>query len=276
LTNWQELEIEYARRLRNSSPDERRELYAEAYSAVSEKGASTMPSDPEKRTAGTSPSLVRSLIRLCHPSDRVLEVGCGRGYTCLRLAPHVASLVGIDVSDPALNEARELLNTYHIRNVSIQRGFADELTRSFGQAVFDKVISIDVYEHLHPEDAAMHLSEVYAVLKPGGRSIVLTPNRLTGPHDITTALFPDAKQPLGFHLNETTCGELVSLMKEVGFVKFRSVMPTSFKTPVPFDILYPSALFIWFERQFPIVRRGSFMRRVVDRVSGIFLIAEKP
>lgn len=275
MNSLQELEMEYAKRLRNSSREERRGLYLEAYSAVSEKGALAMPKEPEKRTAGTSPSLVNSIIRLCDSSDSILEVGCGRGYTCLKLAPHVASLVGIDVSDPTLNEARKLLETNQVSNVSILRGFADELTQYFGEEVFDKVISIDVYEHLHPEDAIMHLFQVYSVLNPKGRFIVVTPNRLTGPHDITRKLFPDADRPLGFHLNETTCTELVQQMEEVGFVKVRAVMPISFRTPIPFDIIYPCTLFIWFEKKFPRVRRRSLIGRFVSMVSGIFLIAEK-
>jgi 2-polyprenyl-3-methyl-5-hydroxy-6-metoxy-1,4-benzoquinol methylase len=271
----QELEMEYAKRLRDSSHDERRGLYVEAYSAVSEKGALAIPEEREKRTAGTSPSLVNSITRLCDSADQILEVGCGRGYTCLKLAPHVASIVGIDVSEPTLNEARKLMETHQVSNVSILRGFADELTRHFGEEVFDKVISIDVHEHLHPEDALMHLLQVYSVLKPKGRFIVVTPNRLTGPHDVTRELFPDADRPLGFHLNETTCTELVQQMEEVGFVKVRAVMPISFRMPVPFDIIYPCTLFAWIEKQIPRVRRGSRMDRLVSMVSGIFLIAER-
>ena len=275
MRSWHKLEIEYAERLRDSSRDERRQLYAEAYSAVSEGWMATLPEEPEKRTAGTSPSLVKSLIRLSSSSDRVLEVGCGRGYTYLKLAPHVASLVGLDVSDLVLNEARKLLEANQVGNVTILKGSADDLTRYFDEETFDKVISIDVYEHLHPEDAIAHLSEVYSVLKPKGRFIVITPNRLTGPHDITRDLFPDARQPLGFHLSEITCSELVRQMRKVGFVKFRSVMPISFKVPVPFDIIYPSVLFIWSEKLFPRVRRSSVLGRLTTMISGIFLIAEK-
>jgi 2-polyprenyl-3-methyl-5-hydroxy-6-metoxy-1,4-benzoquinol methylase len=276
MNDWQKLEIEYAERLRKSTPAERKELYIEAYSAVSEKGATLMPEEPEKRTAGTTPSLVKSISRLCDSSDRILEVGCGRGYTCLKLAPHVASIVGIDVSEPTLKEAQKLLETHRIQNAQILRCFADELTHYFSSGVFDKVISIDVYEHLHPDDAVLHLHQVYSVLKPKGHYIIVTPNRLTGPHDITRKLFPDADQPLGFHLNETTCAELVEQMEDIGFTKVRAVMPISFRIPVPFDIIYPCTLFIWFEKLFLSINRRSLIGNLVSLVSGIFLIAEKP
>jgi SAM-dependent methyltransferase len=275
LKSWHELELQYAKRLRNSSREERRGLYLEAYDAASKARALTMPEIPKNRTAGTSSALVNSLIRLCDSSECVLEVGCGRGYTCLKLAPHVAWLVGLDMSDSMLDEARMLLGTNMVSNVSILNGYADKLTEYFDRETFDKVISIDVHEHLHPEDAIAHLSEVHAVLRSKGRLIVVTPNRLTGPHDITRGLFPDATQPLGFHLNETTCSELVHQMKGVGFVRFRSLMPTSFVPFIPFDIIYPSFLFIWFEMLLPRLGRRTFMGRIVNRFSGIFLIAEK-
>ncbi len=95
MVSWQELEFEYAKRLRASSRDERRTLYSEAYSAVSGIRMKTMSTtDIEKRTAGTSRSLVGILARVCRSDDRVLELGCGRGYTCLKLAPHVKEIIG--------------------------------------------------------------------------------------------------------------------------------------------------------------------------------------
>jgi SAM-dependent methyltransferase len=218
---------------------------------------------------------VNLLRRLCHSTDRVLEVGCGRGYTCLKLAPNVKSLVGIDVSEAAIDEARKLLETHRIGNTSILAGSADELTRFFGPHTFDKVISIDVYEHLAPEDGLAHLSEVYSVLKPKGRYIVVTPNRLTGPHDITRDLFPNARQPLGFHLNETTCAELVGQMRKVGFTRFRSVLPLSFKLQIPFDIIYPSYFFVLIEKLFPRFTQKRLIGRFVLMLSGIILISEK-
>lgn len=273
--SWQQLEMEYAEKLRASTWEQRRKLYQEAYSAVSEMGKSEMPDDIQKRTAGTSPHLVNLLARLCKRTDHVLEVGCGRGYTCLKLAPHVESLVGVDVSGPALDEARELMKGSNIENVRLLLGSADELTNYFDVQTFDAVISIDVYEHLASEDASAHISGVYSILKPKGRFIIVTPNRLTGPHDITKDLFPDAKQALGFHLNETTCSELVSELRKAGFARCRSVFPLSFKLRIPLDIFYPSKCFIWIERSFPKAKGRFIVSRLVGMLSRIILIAEK-
>lgn len=240
---WEKLEFDYAKKLKRSSYDERKNLYKEAYSEVSKLRMSVMPSDPEKRTAGTSKGLVKSLIKLCKSNDRVLEIGCGRGYTCWKLAPHVKEVVGTDVSIPVLKEARELMRKNRVSNANILNVSGYELTNIFEKESFDKIICIDVYEHLHPEDAKIHLSEVYSLLKPDGKYIIVTPNRLTGPHDITKSVFPEVKEALGFHLNETTVKELIGDMKKIGFSEFYAfkwipiVNMGPFVYPIFFDLL---------------------------------------
>ena len=43
--------------------------------------------------------------------------------------------------------------------------------------------------------------------------------------DITKEEYPDATEPLGFHLNETTYKEMAKVMREIGFNKFRIFYP---------------------------------------------------
>lgn len=241
MENFQKLELQYAKMLRDSSYTERKILYTKAYNAVSAAVMTKMTSkNPEHRTAGTSPALVKIFVRLCRSDDKVLEVGCGRGYTCCGLARHVESIVGTDVSEPALKEANQLLRKYNITNARVLQLGADELTQEFEESSFDKVISIDVYEHLHPEDARKHLEEVYTVLKPGGKYIIVSPNRINGPHDITRSIFPDAKEALGFHLNESTYKEIMQNLRQIGFHRFCTFFSLSLKLPILPDIWYPA------------------------------------
>jgi SAM-dependent methyltransferase len=69
-------------------------------------------------------------------------------------------------------------------------------------------------EHLHPEDAAEQLRNIYRVLKPGGRYICITPSKLSGPHDVSK-YFDD--EPTGFHLKEYSTGELAAVFRIAGF-----------------------------------------------------------
>lgn len=74
-------------------------------------------------------------------------------------------------------------------------------------------------EHLHPEDACDQLQNIYTVLVPGGKYFCVTPNRLSGPHDVS-GYFDDVAT--GLHLQEYTIRELIVLFRRVGFVKIRS------------------------------------------------------
>jgi SAM-dependent methyltransferase len=78
----------------------------------------------------------------------------------------------------------------------------------------DVVYSQQLMEHLHPDDALDQLRNIFEALKPGGRYICVTPNRITGPHDISRHFDEVAA---GFHLKEYTIGELARLFRHVGF-----------------------------------------------------------
>jgi SAM-dependent methyltransferase len=252
MDRWVELEFAYARRLRTSSREQRKTLYAEAYSAVSKARMDSFTSaDPEARTAGTSKGLVATLAPLCRRDQRVLEVGCGREYTCWKLAPRVKEIVGTDVSAPALAEARELLSSRGITNAQVLEAGGEDLTARFGKEAFDLVLSIEVYEHLHRDDGLAHLREVYSVLKPGGAYVIVTPHRMNGPTDVTCVVYPEAREPMGFHLNETTNLELMTDLRTAGFSRFSSVLPLTRKISALPDIWYPARLCTWAEAWHP-------------------------
>jgi 2-polyprenyl-3-methyl-5-hydroxy-6-metoxy-1,4-benzoquinol methylase len=276
MDKWKEAEFHYARQLRESSAAERHTLYTEAYSAVSKLALHRFASDdPEDRTAGTSRRLVQLLSQVVDKHDHVLEIGCGRGYTCLKLAPYVMSMVGVDVSEPSVIEARETLSQGEIENVRIKEVSALELADHFSRNEFDVCISIDVLEHLHPEDAKEHLQQVFHVLKPGGKYIVIMPNRLTGPHDITREEFPEAREALGFHLNESTYREMIDIMEASGFNKCRALYGTILSKKDIKPIVLPGRLSIAGEtlyRHLPNLLRYGILRTLIS----IRLIAYKP
>ncbi len=220
---WKLLEFEYAKRLRECSTADRRKLYEEAYTIVSALAAKRFTSNnPEDRTAGTSKNLVQVLAQICDKDDTVLEVGCGRGYTCTMLSPYVNSIVGTDVSNPALVEAKKVISSRGITNVKIKKVSGFDLINHFESKTFNAVVSIDVLEHLYLEDIREHLKQVFKILKPGGQYIMVMANRFLGPSDITKEEFPEAKKPLGFHLHESTYREMVKLMKEIGYKSLKS------------------------------------------------------
>ena len=277
MEDWKKLEFEYAKRLRESNTLERRMLYAEAYTKVSELSVQRFRSDtPEDRTAGTSKRLVSCLSRIFCPTDTVLEIGCGRGFTCLMLAPHVESIVGTDFSESSLSESKEVLSKRGVTNVEIRHVSAYALAEDFDRESFSAALSIEVVEHLHSEDAEEHLRQVFDILKPGGKYVIVMPNRLTGPHDVTREEFPEARHPLGFHLNESTHEEMIEMMRGMGYNRFRSFVHVNKPTKVDsWPIYMPCQLSVFCERLYRVLP-GFLRLRTLQRLMSIRLIAHKP
>ena len=113
-------------------------------------------------------------------------------------------------------------------------------------------------EHLHPDDANDQLTNIVNALAPGGRYICITPNRLTGPHDVSKHFDSEAT---GFHLKEYTNLELKKLFLSVGFSRvevYISLKNRFARTPVWLPTLcewklglFPRGLRNFFAKRFP-------------------------
>jgi SAM-dependent methyltransferase len=102
---------------------------------------------------------------LVTPTDVVLDAGCGSGRVFQhRLAGRVRRVVGVDITD----ELRA--------NANIDDAVKSDLSRlAFLGTRFDVAIMSHVAEHLTEPDLVF--LEIARVLKPGGRLVLLTPNR---------------------------------------------------------------------------------------------------
>jgi SAM-dependent methyltransferase len=118
---------------------------------------------------------LETIERLCRPgpADDVLELGCGSGHYTRWLAGRVRKIIGVDFSLAAIEKARSL----GMRG-NMQYAAADICSLSlFRDHTFDKVIAIDVMEHLSDEQLAGALSEVGRLLKARGVFVFFTPCR---------------------------------------------------------------------------------------------------
>lgn len=100
----------------------------------------------------------------CPAPRRVLEVGCGEGYSTEKLAAAFpqAEIVGIDI---ALQIGR--LYRGPADRVSFRIKFAEELALE-EPAAFDLIVMCDVLHHVPAEARSSLLAAVKALLAPGG------------------------------------------------------------------------------------------------------------
>lgn len=119
---------------------------------------------------------IESLKPLMRADERVLDIGCGNGYTTRRLAPLVREVVGLDYSEEMIARARDPEDA-EAPQVPANASFAvqDVLTLSpEGHGTFDMAISerclINLADWERQQEA---LRRITSVIKPGGRLILL-------------------------------------------------------------------------------------------------------
>lgn len=127
---------------------------------------------------------------------KVVEIGCGEGYGMQLLADQSEHYVAIDKKFPAgyQRQSNTLFTYARLPDLS-----------AVGSNSFDTVICFQVIEHIRRDD--MLLAEMKRILKPGGRLLLTTPNRLMS---LT-------RNP--FHVKEYTAAEMHTAI-ETHFSRF--------------------------------------------------------
>jgi SAM-dependent methyltransferase len=207
-----EIERELADRLRTASRDQRTELYGSVYDElfrrVPDHPQLTWAANQEQRRAEAARAA--AFVRQFLPAGGVfLEIGAGDCSLSLSLCAHAARVYAVEVS-------REIANVDSTPN-NFELLITDGRSIPMRQGTVDLAYSNQLMEHLHPDDAIEQLEQISAALRPGGRYICLTPNRLLGPGDISMYFEEDVAR--GFHLREYSNGELRGVMLRSGFAR---------------------------------------------------------
>lgn len=174
------------------------------------------------------PRMVRAVqLMNLEPGMRVLDIGCGRGEIVLHAARRGAKVIGIDYSAACLKLTRqtlELASETERDRVTLVRG--DAIVLPFGDRVFDRVLMLDIVEHLRDWQVRRALREAYRVLRPTGYVILHTlPNRwaLDYGYPLLRLLSrslprnPRSDVERSVHINEQDPLSLKRALREAGF-----------------------------------------------------------
>lgn len=202
-----------ADRLRHAPSADRGKVYSEVYDELFR----LVPGHPQlarRDDAAAShrelSNKMRLLGRFLGSETDFIEIGAGDCVLSRRVSRSVRSVVAIDVSAEVGDRSDPPGNFRFVITDGRRIPVPDESA--------DLVYSNQLMEHIHPDDALAQLADIHRVLKPGGGYLLITPSRLTGPHDISRE-FDD--RATGLHLHEYTFGELSSILRRQGFTRFR-------------------------------------------------------
>jgi ubiquinone/menaquinone biosynthesis C-methylase UbiE len=163
------------RRARSTRPEAGPALYSagllQAFAGGAPAGAGPGP-------APLRPRLARALaLADLRPGLAVVDVGAGRGEAAERAARRGARVTALDFSPGSLALTRSRQPGGGLRPApALLAADATALPLASGSA--DRVLFLDVLEHLAPGRAALALAEIRRILRPGGYVVVHTlPNR---------------------------------------------------------------------------------------------------
>ncbi len=217
--------------LKESRIQDRIKLYEDVYTKVHQ-----LYRDNSKSPIFNPKTKLAFLLRNYVKNKSVLDIGCGQGdfLKAINDLFNHKKLLGIDLTAPKtlLTKAKDL----NFRTENIIRLELNEK--------FNTIISDNVLEHIAPSDIPFHLRSIYNFLEPKGYFIILMPNRLFGPSDITRIIdysYSGSTPALGTHINESCYTDMFKILKVTGFKRILPCIPI-------IGLKFPIFLFILMER----------------------------
>jgi len=104
-----------------------------------------------------------------HPTHTLLEVGCGYGRLLWHLLPKVRRVIGVDLHEQPLAEARDLLAPRGDADMRVGDGLSLNVVES---GSVDRAVAFTVLQHMTHPGATEYLREMKRVLAPGGLGLV--------------------------------------------------------------------------------------------------------
>lgn len=148
------------------------ELYDEAYFLSACEGyaefASTEGAELSRRLAAAW------RVAGIAPGMAILDIGCGRGEILRHVAALGGRAFGVDYARAAVRMSRRVGDAAPADQYPVGVYQADAKRLPFPDASFERVLMLDIVEHLYPPELERALAEAFRLLTPGGRLVVHT------------------------------------------------------------------------------------------------------
>lgn len=258
-----QLERKLANELKATTADQRRVLYGKLYNDL----FTSFPNIPDGLNITKENRLawqIKLMKRLFDKNKTVLEIGAGDCLVSKEFAKHFKKIIAYEVADsiPFIEGRPDNLELKIFNGVDMREQ----------PGSIDIIYSNQVFEHLHLDDITPLLKDYHSYLTEGGKLVVITPHRYTGPHDISRDFTKEAE---GFHMKEYTYGELSKILRTHGFRKIRGYVGYSkigyFAVPMPL-LVAAEKMFNIFPSSFKRKVRGNSL---IFNLFGMKVIAEK-
>ena len=145
---------------------------------------------------------------------KVLEIGCGLGTDGAQFAAAGADYTGVDLTEAAVDLARKRFEVSRLKG-KFQTADAENL--EFADESFDLVYSHGVLHHT--PDTQRAVNEIWRVLRPGGRAVVMLYHRDSYNYRVNISVFRRVgarllKSESGIRLVQRITGEPLDSLRE--------------------------------------------------------------
>ena len=144
--------------------------------------------------------------------SRILDLGCGTGWTSLFLGRMNYQVVGVDIATDMIEQANRIREVSRVPNVTFLVSDYEEMPF---REEFDAALFFDSLHHAMDEGVA--LQAVYRALKPGGICVTREPGagHSTAPDSI------EAMKRFGITEKDMPPQRIITVGREAGFQRFQ-------------------------------------------------------
>ena len=175
-----EIEKDLASKLKNSTFEQRKKLYSTLYDELFH----LVPDHPQLLRIQSDKELKKNIrrklkfiSRFLEKEHSFLEIGPGDCNLAIHVSKKVKYGFAVDVTKKLVDES--------IFPSNFRFFISDGVNIPLSQNSIDIAYSNQLIEHLHPDDVISQTRNIYEVLKTNGKYVCITPNKISGPHDIS-------------------------------------------------------------------------------------------